>query len=155
TISPIVLLLLCFRSLSIQQHAVPTIHHVEMNIKLIDYTHRDVIDHVVEVLGVVVERRDWRKNHDAHTRELQHVFEMDLAERRLAYDQHQLASLFQNHVGCTVDKIVADAVRDGRERAHAARRDHHSHRHERTTRDRSSLCTNTVALRREALYFLQ
>src|SRR3954452_19881759 len=98
-----------------------------MDIKLIDHAHRDVIDHVVEALGVIVERRNWRKYHDAHARKFQHVLEMDLAEWRLAHDEHELSSFFENHVCRAMNKVVAEAMRDRCERAHAARRDHHSH----------------------------
>src|SRR5688500_11565016 len=82
------------RSLLIEHHAVPTIHYVEMNVKLVDHTHRDVIDHVVEVLGVIIKSRHRRENHDAHPRQLQHVLEMYFVERRLAYDEHQFSPLF-------------------------------------------------------------
>src|SRR5215213_3301819 len=156
TISPIDLLLLCFRrSLSIEQHAIPAIHHVEMDIKLIDHAHRYVIDHVVEILRVVVERGHGRKNDDAHAREFQHVLEVNLAERRLAHDQHELSSLFENYVGGAMNKIVAEAVRNRGERAHAARRDYHSEGYKRATRDRSTLRADTVTLCRQALYVFQ
>src|SRR6185295_10471902 len=119
--------LLCLgSSRAIEQHAVPAIHYVKMNIKLIDHAHRDVIDHVVEVLWVVVERGYGRKYHDAHARQLQHVFEMYLVEWRLAHNQHELASLFQDHVGGAMDQIIAETVSDGGEGAHAAWRDHHT-----------------------------
>src|SRR6185295_7440071 len=80
---------------------------------------------------------------------------MDLVEGRLAHDEHEFASLFENHVGSAMNQVVAEAVRDRGQRAHAARRDHHSQCYKRAARDRRSLRTNTVALRREALYILE
>ena len=80
---------------------------------------------------------------------------MYLAERRLAHHEHEFASFFQNHVGGAVNQVVAEAVRDGSERAHAARCDDHSERDKRAARDRSSLRTDPIALRREALYVLE
>ena len=53
-----------------------------------------------------------------------------------------------------MNQIVTYAVSDGRERAHAARRDNHSERHKGATRDRCSLRTDTVILSCEALYVL-
>ena len=62
---------------------------------------------------------------------------------------------FENHVGGAVNQIVAQTVCDGGERAHAARRDHHSQRHKRATGDRCALRADAVTLRREALYVFQ
>ena len=97
-----------WRSLLIEQHTVPPVHYVEMNIKLIDHPHRHVIDHVVETLRMIIESRHWRKYDDAHSRQLQHVFEMYFVQRRLAYDEHQFTSFFENHVGGAMNEIVAD-----------------------------------------------
>src|SRR6185369_1498184 len=126
-----------------------------MDIKLIDHAHRDVIDHVVEILWVIVERRYWRKNHDAHAREFQHVLQMNLVERRLAHHEDELTSFFENYVRRAMNQVVAEAVRDRCERPHTARRDHHSQRHERATRDRSSLRADAVVLCGQALYVLE
>src|SRR5687768_18566505 len=79
TISPTTSSLL-FRSLLIEHYAVPTIHYVEMNVKLIDHAHGDVIDHVVKVLGVIIKGRHRRENHNAHPRQLQHVLKMYFVE---------------------------------------------------------------------------
>src|ERR1043166_4470617 len=80
---------------------------------------------------------------------------MYFAERRLAHHQHELASFFQDHVGGAMNQVVAEAVRDGSESAHAARRDHHSECYERAARDRRTLRPDAVALCREALYVLE
>src|SRR5688572_10307765 len=95
-------LLLRLGSFSIEQNTIPAIHYVEVNIKLIDYSHRDVIDHVIEVLRVIVESRHRWQNHHTHPRQFQHVFEMYLIERRLAHDEHKLPPLFQDHVRSTM-----------------------------------------------------
>src|SRR5215213_938511 len=80
---------------------------------------------------------------------------MYLIEWRLAYNQHELSSLLQDHVCRAMNQVVAESVCDGSECAHAAWRDHHSQGHKRATRDRSSLRPDAVILRGEALYVLQ
>src|SRR5205085_7124203 len=80
---------------------------------------------------------------------------MYLIERRLAYYQHQLSSLFQDHVGRAMNQVVAEAVSDGCESAHAARRDDHAQRDKRTARDRGALRADAVTLCCQALYVLE
>lgn len=80
---------------------------------------------------------------------------MDLVEGRFTDDKYEFATLFQDHVGGTMDQVVAEAVRDRRESAHAARRDHHSEGYERATGDRGALRADAVVLRGEALYVLE
>src|SRR6185295_18772511 len=105
--------LLCLgSSRAIEQHTVPAIHYVKMDVKLIDHAHRDVIDHIVKVLGVVVERGHRRKYDHAHARQFQHVLKMYFVEWRLTHDQHELASLFEDYVGGAMNQIVAQAMRD-------------------------------------------
>src|SRR5688572_20915986 len=126
-----------------------------MDIELIDHSHRYVIDHVVEILWIVVESRHRRKNHHAHARQFQHVLQMYFIERRLTYDQNELSLFLQDHVSSTVNQVVAKAMRDCSQRAHAARRDHHSQRYKRAARDRCALRADTVSLSCEALYVLR
>src|SRR5689334_7266180 len=123
-----------------------------MNIKLIDHAHRDVIDDVVEVLRIVIERGHWWQDHHAHARQLQHVFQMNFTERRLAYDEHQFTPLFQHYVSRPMNQVVAETVCDSCERAHAAWRDHHAERHERTARDCGALIADAVAVRGQICY---
>src|SRR4051812_22817609 len=126
-----------------------------MDIKLIDHAHRDVIDHVVEILWVIVERRHWGKNHDAHAREFQHVLEMDFVEWRFTHNEDELSTFLENHVRRAMNQVVAQPMSNRCERAHTAWRDHHSERYERAAGDRSSLCADAVALRSQALYVLE
>ena len=50
---------------------------------------------------------------------------MDQADRRLAWNEDQLLPFFQHDVGGAEQGVVAGAVRDPPERAHAARDDDH------------------------------
>ena len=71
-----------------EHHSIPAIHHIEMDIELVEDPHRGVVDQVFEVLRMIVESGDGRQNHDTHPRQLQHVLKMNLMQRRLAHDQH-------------------------------------------------------------------
>src|SRR5678816_134523 len=115
-----------------------------MNIKLIDDAHCHVIDHVVETLRMIIEGGYGRQNHDSHARQLQHVLEMYLIDGRLAHHADQFASLFQNDVGSAMDQVVAEPVRNRRERAHAAGSDDHSECHKRAAGDRGALIAAAV-----------
>src|SRR6266567_6050828 len=63
-------------------HAVPSSSRVDVNAELVQGAHRDVVDHVVECLRMVVKGRHGRNNHDAHPGQLQHIFQMDSVEGR-------------------------------------------------------------------------
>ena len=107
-----------------------------------------MIYHVVEILRVIVE--GWHGRHDdrAHARELQHIFEMNVTERRFAHDERQFAPFFQDHIRRAMNQIVAVALCDGGERSHAARRDDHAEREKRATGDNRALIAATVVVRR-------
>src|SRR4030095_12392319 len=106
-----------------------------------------------EILWMVIESRDRRKNHHSHSRELQHVLEMYLAERGFSNHQHELASFLENHVSRAVDQIVAQAMCDGSESPQAAGRYDHPEGHERATRNSSALIGDWITLGSERLDF--
>ena len=119
--------------------AAPAFGEIGVDAELIQRAHHHVIHQRVDRLRMIVERRHRRQDHRAHPRQLQHVLQMDFVQRRLAHQQHQLAALLQDHVGRAVDQVVALAARDGRQRPHAARRDHHAGCQERAARNRRPL----------------
>jgi hypothetical protein len=70
---------------------------------------------------------------------------MQVAERRLAWHQHQAPALLENHVGAAVNEMVAGADGDGGEAAHRARDDHHPFGDERARRDRRAHVVGVIA----------
>jgi len=46
-----------------------------------------------------------------HARKPQHVLEMNIAHRRFTGDEHQLTSLFQNHIDGAVHEVLRQTVR--------------------------------------------
>ena len=92
--------------------ARPPVRARHLDPELIQHPRHGVIDHLVERARVDVERRHRRQDDRPHPRELEHVLEMDLAERRLANRQQQPAALLQRDVGGAMHEAVAVAVRD-------------------------------------------
>ena len=76
---------------------------------------------------------------------------MNIAQRRFARREEQLPPLLQHDVCCAMNEVVAQAVRDCRQRPHAARHDRHPHRQERAARNRCALIVRCVRHRRKAL----
>jgi hypothetical protein len=76
---------------------------------------------------------------------------MYLAKRRLAHDEYEFALLFQHNVGGAVDQVIAEAVRNRGERAHAAGRDDHAEGYERAARDCRALVADRVVVRGQVL----
>ena len=64
------------------------------------------------VLGTLIEAGHRRADDDAHPRELEHVLEVNVVERRFTRRKEQLPPLLQHHVGGAVDEVVAQAMRD-------------------------------------------
>src|SRR5215469_7497399 len=60
--------------------AIPALRETEMDIELIQDPHHDVVDDFIDGLGVVVEGRHRRKDHDAHARQLEHVLQVNVIE---------------------------------------------------------------------------
>src|SRR5688500_19643559 len=79
---------------------------------------------------------------------------MNLAQRGLAHREHQSAPLLEDDVRGAMNEVVADAVRDGSERAHAARCDDHPHRDKRAAGDGRSNIADGVAFVCEVLHLL-
>src|SRR5262250_1958818 len=102
-----------------------------MDTKLIEHAHRSLLYDLFDALWVMIKCRCRREDDRAHARELQHVLEMDFAQRGLAYHQHQLASLFEDHVRRSVNQIISITMRNGRKRADTTRTHHHPTCHER------------------------
>ncbi len=116
--------------------AVPALGEGGGNVELVEHARDDVIDDVVDGLRMVVEGRHRRHDRHAHARELEHVLEMHLGERRLAHHQDEPAALLDHHVGGAVHQVLAVAVGDAGERAHGARDHHHALGLERAGGDR-------------------
>ena len=57
---------------------VPSAHDIRMDSELIQGTHDDVIDNVIDRLGMVIEGGNRRRDYNSHTGELQHIFQMDI-----------------------------------------------------------------------------
>src|SRR2546428_1329917 len=135
-------------------HAVPSRGGIEMYPELIEGPHDDVIDHVIESLRMVVECRRRRSDHNSHPREFQHVFQMNVAEGRFPDEEHKLAALFQDDVGCPMDQIVSLSVSDSGKRSHAAGRDDHTVRDEGAARNYGALIRIGIGARGQPLYTL-
>ena len=71
-----------------------------------------MVDDVVDRFRVVVEGRHRRNDLHAHPGERQHVLQVDLAQRGFPGDQHQLAALFERHVGGSADETVGVGLLD-------------------------------------------
>ena len=106
--------------------ALPAMGGCQAKSELVQDSQDGLIDEVIDGLRVIVKCRHGRKNHDAHARKLQHIFEMNVAQRRFADDEHKFAAFFEHYVGRTVNEGVAVALRDGGERPDTARAYHHA-----------------------------
>src|SRR5262245_38298962 len=98
----------------------PPAGHVHVHSELIERAHHSVVDDVVEGLWVVVEGGNGRHDDDAHSRKLQHVFQVNVAERSLADEQHEFAAFLENYVSSTMDQVIAVTLRNRCERPHTA-----------------------------------
>ena len=134
--------------------AVPALGEGGRNLELVEHAADDVIDHVVDRLRMVVEGRHRRQHHHAHARELEHVFEMHLRQRRLAHQQHQLPALLEDDIGGAVHEVLAVAIGDAGERAHRAGDDHHALGEEGARRDRRTHVALAVDDARERSHLL-
>src|SRR5207253_6989475 len=83
----------------------PAIAHIDMNVELIEQPRRGEVDEVVDRLRFGVERRHRRYDDHAHSRQLEHVLEVNLAERRFTNRQHQPAALLQHDVGGAMNEV--------------------------------------------------
>ena len=84
------------------------------------------VHHVLNVLGMVVEREHGRHDGDPEPRELEPRFQVNSGERSLTGHEHERPTLFDGHFRRAVEHVRADAVGDGRRRSRAARNDDHS-----------------------------
>ena len=82
------------------------------NVELVEHARHDVIDDVVDRLRMIVEGRHRRHDRGAHARELEHVLQMHLGQRRLAHHQDQAPALLEHDVGGAVHEVLAVAVGD-------------------------------------------
>jgi len=119
-----------------------------MDAELIQHSHDDVIHQLLDRPRVIVKRRHRWKNHRAHARELQHVLQMDVVQRRFAHHQYQLAALLENHIRGTMHQVLALAACDRPQSPHAARCDDHARRQERTAGHRRALVARRIRIRR-------
>ena len=72
----------------------------------------DEIDQVVELARPVIPAWHGREYDSPGAGELQHILEMDQAERRFTRDHDQLAALLEMHVGGASDQVGGHAVSD-------------------------------------------
>src|SRR5258708_21019435 len=68
--------------------APPTMGGCQVKSELVQDSQDGLIDEVIDGLRMIVKCRNGRKNHDAHARELQHIFEVNVTQRRFADGQH-------------------------------------------------------------------
>src|SRR5258708_7852514 len=68
--------------------ALPAMGRCQAKSELVQDSQDGLIDEVIDGLRVIVKCRYGRKNHDAHARKLQHIFEVNVAQRRFADDEH-------------------------------------------------------------------
>ena len=118
-----------------------------MQSELVQDSQNGLVDDVIDHLWVTIERRHRRENHDAHARKLQHIFEVNVAQGRLAHDQDQFAAFLEHHVGGAVNESVAMALRDGGERSDAARADHHTLGHKGAAGNGRALVLRCIVVR--------
>ena len=104
---------------------VPTMEELHIDVELIENPRDGLIDDVIQSLGAMIERRHRRENNRAHARERGHRFQMAEMQRRLAYDQHELFSFFQYHVGGAHQQVAAERMGDGAHGFHRTRHNHH------------------------------
>jgi hypothetical protein len=112
--------------------------------ELVEGAGDDVVDDVVEILGVVVEGRRRRQDRHAHAGQRQQVLQVDGGQRGLPGDQDELAALFESHIRRPADEILCEAGADTRDRLHAARDDRHAVGGEGTAGDGRSLILRSV-----------
>ena len=90
--------------------------------------------------------------HDAaHLGDGNHVAQVGEVQRRLAHHQHQAAALFEHHVGRARQQVVGQAMGNGRQRAHGARRHHHGMALERAAGNRGAHVVHVMHLVRKGL----
>jgi hypothetical protein len=99
-----------------------------LHAEVIQYARDDEVDEVSDARRPVVEARRRRKNDRAGLRHAEHVLEMDRAQWRLAWHEHQWPPLLQRDVGGALDERARRPGRDRGQCAHRARADHHSGR---------------------------
>src|SRR5258708_8291712 len=132
----------------------PAIRGGQVESELVQDSQDGLIDEVIDGLRMIVKCRNGRKNHDAHARELQHMCEVNVTQRRFADGQHQFAAFFEHHVGRTVNEGVAVTLRNGGERPDATRAYHHALSYKRTAGDGRTLILRRIMLRRHLLDLL-
>ena len=74
-----------------------------MQIELIQDAQNSLIHQIVYRFGMIVEGWHRGENYRAHARELEHIFNVNIAQRSLANYQDKLATLFQSNVGGAVN----------------------------------------------------
>ena len=85
----------------------------------------DGVHYLFDALGAVVERRVGGENRCASLDEELEVLNVDQVERCLARDEDELLAFLQHDVGGAQENVVAGAVRNPAQGAHAARDDDH------------------------------
>ena len=74
-----------------------------MQIKLVQDAQNSLIHQVLYRFGMIVEGWHRRENYRAHTREPEHIFNVNVAQGSFSHYQNKLAPFFQSHVGGAVD----------------------------------------------------
>lgn len=94
--------------------------------QLVQNTPAEMPHHIFQGNRPVVKCGD--KRHDRRSRlgDDLHVAQMNAGERRFAGDEDQRTAFFKRDVGGAVDKVVARAAGDRRQRTHGARTDDHA-----------------------------
>ena len=131
----------------------PPFKEVHVDTELVEHAGDGLIDHIIEGLGPMIERRHRRKNHRSHPRQGNHALQVPQMERRLARKEHQLLSLFEHHIGGPHQKVAGYRVGDPAHRFHRARGDHHALRAEGAARYTGADIVDVVNVIRHRLHF--
>ena len=98
-----------------------------IDVKLIKGLRDDEINHIINRFGEMVETRHGGQYHHAELGQLEHIFEMDGAERRFSWHEDQFAPLLDADIGGALDEVSGNARRYCADSSHAARCNDHTH----------------------------
>src|SRR5215204_5475077 len=102
----------------------PAAHELVVQAKLVEAPSDDEVHEVVHRACAVVEAWREEEHHRARLAHAEHVLEVDQRERRLAWAEHELATLLERDARRPLDQVRHRAGCDRAERPHRARADH-------------------------------
>ena len=102
----------------------PLGHQRVLDAELVERPPDDEVEQLVDPLPAVVEAGRKEEDRRPGLAQLEHSFEMDRRERRLARHDHELAALLERDARRTLDQVRHRPGRDRAQRAHRAGTDH-------------------------------